>query len=122
MNSEQRDIKTQLIQNIKDWIRLDNEISKMKTEINKKNKEKKQLTLNLLEVMKTHNMKEFDISGGKLQYKETRIKKQLNGKNLLKTLEKYYENNISVATEITNFILDNREIEIKETIKRKIVT
>lgn len=122
MNVEPRDIKTLLIQNIKDWIRLDNEIIKMKTEINKKNKEKKQLTTNLLEVMKTHHMKEFDISGGKLQYKETRIKKQLNGKYLLKTLEKYYENDKSVAIEITNFILDNREIEIKETIKRKVVT
>jgi hypothetical protein len=122
MSVENKDMKSVLIQNIKDWIRLDTEISKMKAEINKKNKEKKQLTTNLIEVMKTHQMKEFDISGGKLQYKETKVKKQLNGKYLLKTLEKYYENNKSTATEITNYILENREIAIKETIKRKIAT
>ena len=121
MNAENKDIKTQLIQNIKEWIRLDTEITKMKTEVNKKNKEKKQITSNLINVMKTHDIQEFDISGGKLQYKETRVKKQLNGKHLLKTLEKYYENNKSTATELTNFILENREVDIKESIKRKIV-
>lgn len=112
--------KNELIQNIKDWIKMDNEIILLKKELKEKNSIKKKITVNLVENMRNNKIDCFNITGGSLIYKKNKVKKPINGKTLMKTLENYYKNDITIASELTNYILDNREIEIKETIKRKI--
>ncbi len=112
--------KEQLINNIKEWIKIDNEIVKLKAEIKEKNAKKNSLTENLVTVMKTNNIDCFDITGGALVYKKNKVKKPISGKTLLATLQNYYKDNVSLAEEITKHVMDNREEQIKETIKRKI--
>jgi hypothetical protein len=114
--------KNELIQNIKDWIKMDNDITQLKKELKEKNAYKKKITLNLVENMRNNKIDCFNITGGALIYKKNKIRKPINSKTLLKTLENYYKNDKSMADELTNYILENREIEIKETIKRKITT
>jgi hypothetical protein len=70
--------------------------------------------------MKKNQIDCFDINGGSLVYKTNKVKKPINGKLLMSTLKNYFSNNPSQAEEITKFVLDNREEQIKETIKRKI--
>jgi hypothetical protein len=53
-------------------------------------------------------------------YKKNKLKKPINTKMLLQTLKKYYTDNPTIADEVTEYILSNREEVIKETIKRKI--
>jgi hypothetical protein len=48
------------------------------------------------------------------------VKKQINGKTLLTALKKYYKNDANMADEITKHVMDSREEQIKETIKRTI--
>jgi hypothetical protein len=62
----------------------------------------------------------FDINDGALVYKTNKVKKPLNGKMLLQTLQNYYKTDIKLAEELTKHIMDNREEQIKETIKRKV--
>jgi hypothetical protein len=112
--------KEQLINNIKEWIKIDNEIVKLKTEIKEKNAKKNTLTENLVTVMKTNNIDCFDITGGALVYKKNKVKKPISGKTLLTALQNYYKDNANLAQEITKHVMDNREEQIKETIKRKI--
>lgn len=112
--------KEQLVNNIKEWIKIDNEITQMKQEIKEKNKNKKTLTENLVTVMKTNKIDCFDINGGALVYKTNKVKKPISGKTLLTALQNYYKNDIKVAEDIAKFVMDNREEQIKETIKRKI--
>ncbi len=116
----EKEQKEQLVTNIKEWVKLDNEINQMKTEVNEKNKRKKLLSDNLMKVMKQNEIDCFDVNGGSLMYKQSKVKKPINAKMLLSTLQKYYKNNDTMADEIAQFILDSREEQIKETLKRKI--
>lgn len=112
--------KEQLVNNIKDWIKMDNEISQLKAEIKDRTNKKKALTENLVTVMKTNSIDCFDINGGALVYKKNKVKKPINGKTLLSALQNYYKNDSKVAEEITKHVMDSREEQIKETIKRKV--
>jgi hypothetical protein len=112
--------KEQLVNNIKEWIKIDTEITQLKSDIKERNNKKKQLTENLVTVMKGNKIDCFDINGGALVYKTNKIKKAINGKTLLSSLQNYYKTNPSQADEIAKYIMDSREEQIKETIKRKI--
>jgi exopolysaccharide biosynthesis protein len=121
MNSVQTDQKTELIQNIKEWIKLDAEIAKLKAEMKARDTKKKALTSSLVNIMKNNKIDCFDMTGGSLVYKQEKKKKPLTGKTLLTALNKYYKNEPEVAKELTKYVLDNREVEIKETVVMKSV-
>ena len=112
--------KEQLVNNIKEWIKMDAEIAELKSQIKDRNNKKKTLTENLVTVMKTNKIDCFDINGGALIYKTNKVKKPINGKTLLTALQNYYKSDPKVAEDITKHIMDSREEQIKETIKRKI--
>ena len=112
--------KDQLVNNIKEWIKMDNEIAQLKSEIKDRNNKKKVLTENLVTVMKSNKIDCFDINGGALVYKTSKVKKPINGKSLLAALQNYYKSDAKMAEHIAKYVLDSREEQIKETIKRKI--
>ena len=112
--------KEQLVNNIKELIKIDNEIGQLKNDIKEKNKKKKELTTNLVTVMKTNEIDCFDINGGSLVYKQNKVKKPINGKTLLAALKNYYKTEPAIAEELAKHVMDSREEQIKEVIKRKI--
>jgi len=112
--------KEQLVTNIKEWIKMDTEISQLKTEIKERNAKKKLLTEGLMTTMKNNIIDCFDINGGALVYKKNTVKKPINGKTLLASLQTYYKNEPTIAEELTKHVLDSRDEQIKETIKRRI--
>jgi predicted nucleic acid-binding Zn-ribbon protein len=112
--------KEELVNSVKEWIKMDNEIAKLKAEIKDRNVKKKTLTESLMSVMKKNEIECFDINGGALVYKKNTIKKPISGKTLLSALQKYYANDPKIAEDLTKHVLDNREEKVKETIKRKI--
>ena len=112
--------KEQLVNNIKEWIKIDTEISELKKEIKDRNNKKKDLTTNLVTTMKKNEIECFDINDGSLIYKTNKVKKPINAKTLMSSLQNYYKNEPNIAEELTKFVLDNREEKITETIKRKI--
>ena len=112
--------KEELISNIKEWIAQDDEIKNLQKRLKECKLEKKNLTENLLEIMKNNEIECFDINNGKLLLHKSKTKCPLNKKTLLQSLEKYFERMPNIDTdEVSNFILDNREIKITENIKRK---
>ena len=112
--------KEQLVGNIKEWIGLDNEISKLRTQMKECNNKKKNLTQNLLHVMKNNSIDCFDINGGALIYKKSKTKKPINAKTLMTALQNYYKDDEKTAEDLTKHILDSREEQVKEVIKRRI--
>jgi hypothetical protein len=112
--------KEQLVNNIKEWIKVDNEVSKLKAEIKERTNKKKLLTENLVTVMRTNSIDCFDINGGALVYKKNKVKKPISGKTLLSALQNYYKTDPKMAEDIAKHVMDSREEQIKETIKRKI--
>jgi hypothetical protein len=115
-----RTTKEELVNNIREWIKIDNDLINLKKEIKNKTTHKKTITDNLVKVMKTNSIDCFDINGGALVYSQRKTKKPISGKYLLLQLEKYYKDQPDVAKDLTQHILENREENIKEDIKRKI--
>jgi hypothetical protein len=120
MSSEKLDTKEELIQKIKEWLKIDNDIIRLNKDLKEFKKKQKVLTNTLVNVMKTNQLECVDINGGKILYKKSISKKPINSKMLLNTLKTFFSTNPSTADEVTDYILNNREIVIKETIKRKI--
>ena len=112
--------KEELVNNIKDWIKIDGEILKLQNEIKDRRNKKKNLTESLVNVMKKNEIDCFDINGGSLVYKKNKVKKPINAKTLMSTLKTYFASNPVQAEEVTKFVMENREEQVKETIKRKI--
>ena len=112
--------KDELISSIKEWIKIDSDIVKLKNEVKQKNNKKKEITEALVSVMKSNSIDCFDINGGALVYKQRKTKKTISGKFLLEQLENYYKDNPELAREIAKQVLDNRAEVIKDELKRKI--
>jgi hypothetical protein len=112
--------KEQLVNNIKEWIKIDGEIANLKADIKERNNKKKLLTNDLVNVMKSNEIDCFDINDSALVYKKNKVKKPINGKTLLQALQNYYKEQPNIAEDLTKHIMDSREEQIKETIKRKI--
>jgi hypothetical protein len=112
--------KEELVSNIREWIKIDNEITKLKSDIKDRTNKKKLLTDNLVNTMKHNSIDCFDINGGALMYKQKKTKKPISGKFLVNELQKYYKDQPEFAKELAKHLLDNREETVKEEIKRKI--
>lgn len=112
--------KEQLMKGIKEWVQIDNELLKMKSKVRELNTKKKELTDSLVGVMKQNEIDCFDINGGSISYKKNVVKKPITGKTLMATLSEYYKSDPTVAEELTKYVMNNREEQVKETIKRKI--
>lgn len=110
--------KEQLVNAIKEWVKLDNEIKHLQSELKKRKINKQKISEVLLDTMKNENIDGVDINNGKEQlcYSKRTLKKPLTKSVLLNILSKYYTETPNKAIEINNFILENREQQIKETI------
>jgi predicted neutral ceramidase superfamily lipid hydrolase len=114
------DTKEELINHIRSWIQIDNEISDLQKKIKSNREEKKKLTESLVNVMKTNEIDCFDINDGKLIYSKTKSKKAINKKTLLDALNIYFKQDKELAKEVSEHILNSREETIKENIRRKV--
>ena len=110
--------KQVLVQHIKEWIKYDDEIQKLKTEIKKRNEAKKKMSEELLRLMKDNSIDEIDLNDGKLVRHVRTTKAPLNKKHLLSCLSEYYKN-MDKAKEISDFILESRELKTNESIQKK---
>jgi hypothetical protein len=113
--------KEQLVKTIKDWVKLDNDIRKLQKEIKQRKAEKTKTSTILMETMKKNEIDCFDINNGQICYTKKNIKKPITKKILLDILSKYYKGDTLKASEINNFILDNREEIVKESIVLKVI-
>ena len=112
--------KEDLIRVIKDWVKIDNELRTLRREIRKRNYEKKDITENLMTIMKGNEIDCFDIKDGSISYSKKNVKKPINLKFLHRILSEYFKEEDEKAVELENFILSNREVVTKETIVRKV--
>lgn len=110
----------ELKDNIVSWLTLDNEIKSLQKQIRNKRKEKKEKTNDIVEVMKTNEIACFDTNDGKLIYTTTKSKAPLSKKHLIASLSTYFNNDINSVQKLSEYILNSRKDNIKETIKRKI--
>ena len=112
--------KEHLVQSIREWVKIDNEMRTLKQELNVRKKAKDSISNNLLTVMKENEIDSFDINDGRIEYTKRNTKKPITKKMLLNILSQYYEGDSVKAANMNNYILQNREETSREVIIRKV--
>jgi hypothetical protein len=113
--------KDDIVNNIKDWMQIDKEMKLLQKELKDRRLKKKELTNSLVDIMKNNEIDCFDLSDGKIIYTKNNVKSPLNKKQLMSSLTKYFADNPQIeAGDVSKFILDNRDVHIKESIRHKI--
>jgi|TARA_B110000285_G_C14875929_1_gene491483 hypothetical protein len=114
------DNKTLLISNVKKWLTLDNEIRALQKEINIRKQEKKEITNDLIDIMKTSDLDTIEIKDGNINYVKRNVKKAITKKYLISVLNNYFQGDLEKVSELNTLIMDNRENDVRETIQRHI--
>ena len=112
--------KEELIQTIREWVKLDNEIIQLQKEIATRKKDKIKISTQLMDIMKKNEIDCFDIKDGQILYNKRNVKRPITKKILNEILVKFYNGDYMKATELNEFIMQNRGEVTKETILRKI--
>lgn len=111
--------KDQLVENVNNWVKIDNDILKLQKEIRELKKKKNEITDVLVEVMRTNNVDSFDMKEESLLYKKQTIRQSINKKLLLESLQTFYQSDVKMAEKIVDHVLEKRKTKVKETIFRK---
>ena len=109
-----------LLENVKSWLTIDNEIRALQKEIKERRKMKKQLTTDLMSTMKNNDIDALNVPDGELIYNKTKTKAPLSKKHLLTSLTQYFKGDQRVIDELSKFIMESRIEKEKESIRRKI--
>ncbi len=107
-----------LIKTIKEWVKIDNEIRELQKQQSTRKVEKKRISETLIKTMRENEIDCFDINDGQILYEKKNVKKPITKKILFTILSKYYKGDSSKAEDMQNYILENREEEVKESIVR----
>lgn len=109
-----------VVENVKEWIKVDNEIRVLQKEMKDRKERKKDLTAALVNILRDSDIDGWNTKEGKLEYVKTKTKSALNKAHIREALAKFIENDEQVEA-MTQFIYESRGVKEKESIKRKIV-
>jgi hypothetical protein len=112
--------KDQLKDYLRQWVRVENEISTLSAEIKKRKLIHQGLSSSLLKIMRDSDIDCFDIANGRIVYSKTKTRAPLNNGQLKSALTRYYKDDVEKANSLTEFLLASRIEKTKETIKMKI--
>jgi transposase len=112
--------KEQLKDHLRQWVRVENEISTLSAEIKKRKLIHQQLSASLLRVMKENEIDCFDIANGRIVYSKTKTRAPLNNGQLKSALKTYYKEDDEKANSLAEFLIASRVEKTRETIKMKI--
>lgn len=112
--------KDKLKDYLRQWVRIENEISTLSVEIKKRKLIHQELSSSLLKIMRDSDIDCFDIANGRIVYSKTKTRAPLNNGQLKSALTKYYKDEPDKVNSLTEFLLASRVEKTKETIKMKI--
>lgn len=107
-----------LIENVREWIKIDEDVKALQKNARDLRKRKKEITDNLIKIMKQNEIEYLDVKNDTLEYTKNITKKGLSKKLLIESVKKYYSDNETLADSLITHILDSRTETVKETIKR----
>ena len=110
----------ELLENVKTWLDIDNQIRTLQKEIRDRRKLKKNLTESLVGIMKNQDIDALNVPDGQLIYNKTKTKAPLSKKHLLVSLAQFFKNDQRMVEELSKYIMESRQEKEKENIKRKI--
>ena len=112
--------KEQLKDYLRQWVRVENEISTLTVEIKKRRLIHQQLSASLLDVMRKNEIDCFDITNGRIVYSKTKIRAPLSNGQLKSALTTYYKDDVEKANGLTEILLASRVEKTRESVKMKV--
>ena len=100
-----------------EWSYIDEKIKERREDIKNLNNKKKELTDSIIGKMRTNNIKCIDVNDGFLECINKPTPIGLKKDKVQDSINKYV-NNIHKASEITNFIFDNKDVVNKDELKK----
>jgi hypothetical protein len=110
--------RTLTVKLVREWVKLDEEITAAKRAVKLLAEKKKELTEELVSIMKDNQIDEFDLSDGKIVRNSTKQRSGLSKKFIAGSLYKFF-NDEGKAMEASNFIYAERQELVKDKIVRK---
>jgi hypothetical protein len=110
--SNMEDFKNQ----VKAWIEIDNQIKKLQGLIRERNNAKKQLTVKILAFMGRYNIEDLNTKDGKLRYKVSQVRKQVNHKEIKSRLSEHFSHTNSIE-ELTEKVFEP-SFQVKHYLRR----
>ena len=107
-----------VVDSVKEWFKIDNELKVLQAEIKLRKERKKELTDALVTVLRDSDIDGWNTKEGKLEYVKTKTKASLNKQHIRASLAKFITNEEQVDA-MTQFIYESRGVKEKESIKRK---
>lgn len=104
-------------QKIIGWVKLDDDLRKIRETVKEINDEKKQHEEYILAFMENIEEKEIAITDGKLSRHVSKLPEPLNKDNIQKAIAEVTKND-SKAKELTDYILSSRKTKEKVALKR----
>jgi len=113
-----------LEENIKTWIKLDNEIKKISNDLKLLRSQKDNYNKNILEHVKENNLEHaiIKIGDGRLKFVDTNTQQPLTYKFIVECLCDYFEDDNDTVMEIIYHIKSKRNVKKIKEIKRYITS
>jgi seryl-tRNA synthetase len=110
-----------LIETVKKWVEIDNKLRQVTDVAKKLRKEKKERNEEMIQIMKDHEIDNFDIKDGHIQYKKENKREPLTQKKLLTILLEHPQLNEEQVHGLNQYVFESRKITEKESVVRKIL-
>lgn len=108
-----------LVECVREWMAVEKEMRILSKELKERRERKKMLTSRLVDVMQTNAIDGIDVNDGKLVYSRRKTRAPLSKKHLLSSLANYFQGNDDIVAELSQHILDTRDMKVVETIQKK---
>ena len=113
--------KEDLLARIKEWVSIEGEMKVLQRELRQRRARKRELSDQLVQVMKENEIDCFDIKNGKILYTQNRVRTALSKRHLMGCLNAYFEAHPNIdGTEVAQYVLEKREVKVKESIRHKL--
>lgn len=106
---------------VKKWVQIDNQINQLNKTAKQLKNEKKMINMDMIDIMKQNNIDIFDLKDGQIQYKKETKRVALSQKRLFTILSTHPQLGEEQAVALNDYIYQNREEVVKESIIRKII-
>ena len=111
-------IKEQLQTAVKEWLGIDEQITKLRSALKTRTKRKKELDAFILELMKQNDITHMNINDGKLVYSKTKSYESLNKTHMASKLAEYLKDP-EKGRELCEMIMKSRDRVEKVNLKRR---
>lgn len=101
--------KNKLQSQVKQYLDLDEEISALKKAVKERNEKKKNLSVDILEIMKKMEIDNLNVKNGKLVSKTTTTNKAINKNVIASGLGEIFNNDDERVSQAIQLILEKRE-------------